>query len=279
MDMVHNVSVGQTYIHNQGDTKIKAKVPQNQTGESISPPSKMDAVVLTQAMAGLGQNLSVGEKVSIKVGGEVVGEVVKEGQSNWDRLSTAVTSVGKAAFIEMNEAIQADPAFVFRETVETVKHSITRGAPEAVTASTMAGLYPGVRAGVLALDVYKAWKTLKDPNSSLPEKIIDVGHVITDIGGLASAAAPLFGIALPGAAALAAIAYTVDIIAFGFHSIGYSKKKAVQLKQRKAAKEAAKEPEKNAQKPKEPAIDNPNNSGEKVNVIKNLKPSIAGAQA
>jgi hypothetical protein len=132
--------------------------------------------------------------------------------------------------MEANEVVQTDPAFAFRETVETVKDTLTQAAPEPVKGLAIKGLYPGVRAGVLALDIYKAYKSLKDPNAGLAEKVINVGHCFTDVGGLAAAVAPIFGLALPGAAVLAAVAYTADIIVFGFHTLGYFGKKVDQIK-------------------------------------------------
>ncbi|MCD4783687.1 MAG: hypothetical protein K8T10_07650 [Candidatus Eremiobacteraeota bacterium] len=218
MDKIHGGRQDSMLVHKQGDLTIKTKVPEKDNQEL---PKPYDTIALTQAMAGLGSNLEVGEKVSLKVGRETVAEVVKEGESNWDRFSTAASNFGKRAVMETKEMIDADPAFAFRESVEMVKDTLTQGAPETVATSAISGLYPGVRAGVLALDIYKAWKTLKDPTSSKTEKFLDVAHCITDVGGLVAAAAPMFGIAFPGMAALAAIAYASDIIVFGFHSLGY----------------------------------------------------------
>lgn len=240
MDKIHGGRQDSMLVHKQGDLTVKIKTPEKNKQET---PKPYDTIALTQAMAGLGSNLTVGEKVSLKVGKETVAEVIKEGESNWDKLSKAAGNFGRRAVIETREAIDTDPAFAFRESVEMVKDTLTQGAPETVAQAAIKGLYPGVRAGVLALDIYKAWKTLKDPNAGKAEKIIDVAHCITDVGGLVAAAAPLFGLAIPGVAALAAIAYTADIVVFGFHSLGYFANKI--RKWRASKDESAKKEEQN----------------------------------
>lgn len=247
MDMIRGGTMDPVTAQRHGDLKITANTVKvaavDQSTEEVKP---MDTVALTQAMAGLGQNLQVGEKVTLRVGKDAVAEVVKEGRSNWDRFADGVGRMGKATMMEAHEMIETDPAFTFREGVETVKNSLTQAAPEPVRNLALQGLYPGVRAGVFALDLYKAWKTLKDPNAGLAQKILDVGHCVTDLGGLVAAAAPLFGLAIPGANVIAAVAYTADIVCFAFHGLGYFGKKV----QRWKANQAAKESEQQQQQPK-----------------------------
>ena len=249
MDKIQGAPVSPMLTQRVGDLKISTKAPKVNAGEDQSTGSDtkpMDTVAITQAMAGLGQNLEVGEKVTLKVGKEAVAEVVKEGESNWDRFANGVGRMGKATMMEAQELIETDPAFAFREGVETVKDTLTQAAPEPVRNLAISGLYPGVRAGVFALDVYKAWRTFKDPNAGLAEKIINTGHCITDLGGLVAAAAPLVGLAIPGANIIAAVAYTADIISFAFHGLGYFGNKVRKWRANKAAKE---EENQGAQKP------------------------------
>lgn len=253
----------------QADLKAAPKQPRAQAEDTGNGP-KMDTVILTQAASGLGQNLQVGQKVTLKVvdvNGTPTVEVKKEGESNWDRFTKAAKDLGGAAILEVEEAVNTDPAFIFRETVETIKDSVVQGAPEAVATNAIKGLYPGVRAGVLAADIYKAWRTLKDPNAGLASKILDVGHCVTDVGGLVAAAAPFIGLAVPGAAALAAIAYTADIIVAGFHALGYTGKKAKQIRAWLKKKQAEKENQKPSaedNKPKEVEKDKETASGKKA---------------
>ncbi|MCE1248440.1 MAG: hypothetical protein LWY06_17510 [Firmicutes bacterium] len=246
MDMI-NTAMTPSMVHRQGDIKTTIKVPTESSQQSAGgETTNVDSLALSQAMAGLGSNLSVGERVTLTIGKDTVAKVEKVGESNWDRMGSAISRLGQATVMEANEAIKSDPAFAFRETVETVKDTLTQAAPEPVKGLAIAGLYPGVRAGVLALDIYKAWSSLKDPNAGMAEKIINVGHCLTDVGGLVAAAAPLVGIAVPGGAVLAAVAYTADIIVFGFHTLGYFGKKVAQIKAKMNEKDEHKPP---AQKP------------------------------
>ncbi len=250
MDMIRGGSMDTAMVQRHGDLKISTKVAKgsadNQSTGEINP---MDTIALTQAMAGLGQGLNVGEKTTLKIGKDVTAEVSKEGQSNWDRFADGMGRIGKATIMEAQEMIETDPAFAFREGVETVKDTLTQAAPESVRGLAIQGLYPGVRAGVFALDIYKAWKTLKDPNAGLAEKILNVGHCVTDLGGLVAAAAPLVGLAIPGANIIAAVAYTADIISFAFHGVGYFGKKVRRWREKKAAEEAQQQQPKPSQIP------------------------------
>ena len=246
MDMIRSGAVDPVMVQRHGDLKISTQpIKANAEDQSAGEVNPMDTIALTQAMAGLGQNLQVGEKVTLKIGKDSVAEVVKEGQSNWDRFADGVGRMGKATMMEAQEMIETDPAFAFREGVETVKDTLTQAAPEPVRNLAIQGLYPGVRAGVFALDIYKAWKTMKDPNAGLAEKIINVGHCVTDLGGLVAATAPLFGLAIPGANVLAAAAYTADIVSFAFHGLGYFGKKVRRWREKQAAKEDAQQPKPN----------------------------------
>lgn len=204
----------------QGDQKLKitAKESGNEQGGEV--PTR-DTVALTQAMAAYAGNLKPGEIVRVRMGNEEVASIVKEGPSNWDRFKKSTRDISAKMLDVSKEAIETDPSFVFRETVEMAKEPLTQAAPETIKELSLKGLYPGVRAGVLFLDIRKAWKTFKNPKSTLADKVVDVGHCITDVGGLAGAAAPLVGLAIPGAPILAAAAIVGDIIAFGYHTLMY----------------------------------------------------------
>jgi len=266
MDNIRGNTIDSGLTVRHKDLKITTRTPEPKKDEPAKP---LDTIALTQAIAGLGQNLEVGEKVTLKAGKEIVAEVTKEGKSNWDRFADGAIRFGKASVMEIQEAIETDPAFAFREGVETVKDTLTQAAPETVRELAIKGLYPGVRAGVFALDIYKAYKTLKDPNAGLAQKIIDVGHCITDFGGLVAAAAPLIGLAIPGANVLAAVAYTADIISFAFHGLGYFGKKVRRWREKKEAKE------KEQNKPEAPK---PEDAGQKppVQDVKKSKESGKG---
>ena len=176
------------------------------------------------------------------VGKDEVATISKEGMSNWDRMGKAARDVGRQAVSLTSDAIQNDPSFMFREAVETVKRPLSNGAPEVIQDLAITkGLYPGIRAGVLYLDIRKAWKTLKAPESTRMDKIVDVGHCLTDLGGLVGVAAPLVGLAIPGANILAAASIVGDIVSFGYHAIRYVMNKNEANKKKIAQEQAAKQ--------------------------------------
>ncbi len=232
--------------HRTGDMKGRFNVPVKEQDEEPkqdkSSTLPLDSVVaLTTAMSAYSGSIKPGETVTISMGKDQVASITKEGLTNWDRMGMAAKEVGSKAVAFTSEAIEQDPSFMFRQAVETVKRPLSNNAPQVIQDLAITkGLYPGIRAGVLYLDIRKAWKTLKDPNSTRMDKIIDVGHVLTDIGGVVGAVAPLVGLAFPGVNVLAAGAIVGDIISFGYHAIRHVQNKHTEIRKKKALEEAAK---------------------------------------
>lgn len=224
----NTISTNQGYISHAAPLSGKAKKTKGKGDpEEVTP---LDTIALSQALSGIGAELKSGEKVQVKYNGEMLIEVSKKGESNWDKFAGTMGGAGKVALDSAQDIIEADPSFVFRKTIGIVKDTIIEKAPDLVKAGTELALYPTVRIGALGLDIYKAWKSLKDPNANLAEKIINVAHCVTDLGGVVASVAPLMGLAIPGLGAMAVIAHAADIAVFGVHSLGFLRDSAKKVR-------------------------------------------------
>jgi hypothetical protein len=258
-----------TFIQKDGDFTTKVKVPASGEtdalpqgeGDVIKPSQEATTMsieqiaALTAAVSNISANLKPGESVKVNRGKEEMISVEKTGPTNWDR---AIEGMGKMASRTASKAvdlgrgaIEADPSFVFRETVEALKRPMAQNAPEVIQEMMLAkGLYPGIRGALLALDIRKAWKTLHNPQAKMMDKILDVAHCLFDVGAIVAAGAPLLGLAIPGANILAVSALVADTIIGSYHAIKGVVDANEAYKKRMAAEAAAngkpKEPETNA---------------------------------
>lgn len=244
MDGISNVPENaKTFVKKEGDNLVAARIkqPAPEGQKQDQKPEPFDVVALTTAMSAYSGNIKPGQTLTITVGKDPVAQISKTGPDNWDRAAEKLRDTGRAVVRYGADAIKEEPSFVFREAIESVKRPLSQMAPDAIQdLALVKGLYPGVRAGVLALDVRKAWKTIKNPESTMVDKIVDVGHCVTDVAGVVGSVAPLVGLAIPGANLLAAGAIIGDILSFAYHGIKYIVNKHTENKAKKAEEEAKK---------------------------------------
>lgn len=109
--------------------------------------------------------------------------------------------------------VYKDRGYAFRQAVELAKNTMLNGVSDEVYKLVSPKISVVTRCIQTVLDTQLALQTWKNPEASVLDKIIDTGHVITDICGIA-------GIFLPGMPLLSAIAYLGDVGAVGYHLIG-----------------------------------------------------------
>jgi hypothetical protein len=207
------------------------RLPAAEKKEEEQPPAHsnlLDLVKTSQPMMGMCGNLKSGEKIIFSVDGDKL-IVAKEGPDGWDKFKTAAADTSRAAFRVARGVVEQDPSFAFRESVEVAKSSVERILPSELGRAVQTGLYPVLRVVLSAIDVHKAMKTKRDVSASIADKIVDYGHILTDVAGLASIAAPLTNLNLPGAAYLAGAAIIGDIVAGGWHALRFAAQGAQKL--------------------------------------------------
>lgn len=210
-----------------------SQVPQAESPEKKKepspPPATPDQVSLSTSLASLGSGLEPGEKVVVKIGGKKAAEITKVGKSRWDSFKDKVTDTTKRFFRTAGELVAEDPAFAFTKTVELTRNSLLTDTPGPVAELVKKGLLPTTRVAALMLDADRAWKTLRDPGAKWVSKVIDVGHVVTDVAGVAASLGHWFpAMVMPGAPLLMAAAIIGDIISFSTHAMVYLQRKAAE---------------------------------------------------
>ena len=215
--------------------------PQNQSAqkEENNPVSQSEMAKI--AMMGAGSNLSVGEKVTISIEGDKV-TISKEGPDGWDKFKNAAGDTTRAVFRFARGMVEQDPSFAFRESLEVAKSSVQRMLPDPLSGVIGKGLYPCMRVVLTAIDVHKAVKTKRELNTSMADKLIDYGHVVTDAAGLLAIGGPMVPALarLTGgwAGFLAGAAVIGDIIAGAWHALQFT---AQGLQKMKMEKDSAQE--------------------------------------
>lgn len=177
-------------------------------------------------LAALGKDLRPGDKIIVRLGPDQVAEISKEGPDRWNSFKAVISDIGISTVRALNEAIQEDPSFTLREAVEIAKRRIQETNLEGLKDMTLNGLVPAVRAVALALDVMQARRTFSHPEAGFVDKVIDGGHVITDIMGVLGSLTGLVPAlsAIPGVQHFVTTAVTADIVAFGYHLLRWFRK-------------------------------------------------------
>lgn len=109
--------------------------------------------------------------------------------------------------------VSKDKGYAFRQSVDFIKDLMLKDAPENVAKIVSPKICVVTRFIQTVLDAQLAYQTWQNPESTIMDKVIDTGHVLTDICGIA-------GIFMPGIPLLTAVAYLGDIGAVGYHLAG-----------------------------------------------------------
>ncbi|MDQ7823415.1 MAG: hypothetical protein RDV48_11515 [Candidatus Eremiobacteraeota bacterium] len=216
--MDNTIPVTRTYTPPQS-----SPAPAKPSGDEAkeSPPG-VDMAKLAQPILGVGNNLKAGEKVTISMDGDKV-IISKEGPDGWDKFKQVSADATRAVFRTGRALVEQDPSFAFRESLEISKNSVERMLPEEIRPVLGAGLYPVVRTVLTAIDVHKAIKTKRDGAATTADKLVDYGHIATDVAGLLAIASPIVArTPLPGASYFAVAAVIGDIIAGAWHALRFA---------------------------------------------------------
>jgi hypothetical protein len=193
--------------------------------------ARLQRVLDSTTVASLvGSKMKAGEKVTIESDGKVVLEVEKKGVTAYDRIKTMASDVFTASSAEVSNVVGQDPAFAFKESALAVQTQVFQGIPQNFQDLAGQAFLPMVRVVALALDSKKAMDTWKSASTSMVDKVIDGGHLLTDIAGVAGAVS----MAIPSIAPHLAVPLTVagllgDVGAYGYHVMKYFKERGQQV--------------------------------------------------
>lgn len=188
--------------------------------------TREEIIRMSGELAAMGRDLKPGDRIVVKVDGQNVAEVTKEGADRWTSFKTMVSDTATSVVRAANSAIQEDPSFTFREAVDVARQRVLKVDLEGLRDVTLKGLVPAARGIALMLDVYRAKKTWENEEAGLIDKLIDGGHVVTDVAGVIGALPEVLPAlrAVPGIQGFLMAAVIGDIVAFGYHFLRWFQK-------------------------------------------------------
>lgn len=205
------------------------KLPQDKVTVGEPGPEPFERFLDSDAIAAVvSGGMKNGETVTIKSEGQVVLEIKKEGLTRLDRFAAFTTDTIKATAAEVSNVVQQDPSFAFKEAALLVKDQVYSGVPSEFTGIAEQAFLPMIRVVAIALDVKKAIDTYKSEKATRTDRLIDGGHLLTDVAGLAGAVS----FAIPGVSGAVRVGLTAaglvgDVAAYGYHVMKYFRERGL----------------------------------------------------
>lgn len=172
-------------------------------------------------------------------------------------------AVGAAsfAFNEIKEAGENDPALAMRLAATAMSGQVLNGVAEPIVDSYQKSIVPIVRGGLLALDIYRANRTFKNPAASLAEKGLDGLRVATDLVGFAGG---ILGLVMPQLKAtgdgMMGFAYAADVVSHAIRGLDHGAHRVKvwnDIRRKKSGAEAPGDRDKGDRTPTAPPIASP----------------------
>jgi len=203
--------------------------PQDRVTVGEPGPEPFEKVLDSETVAAIvSGSMKNGETVTIKSDGQVVLEIKKEGLTKLDKFAAFASDTIKATAAEVSNVVSQDPSFAFKEAALLVKDQVYSGVPAEFTSYAEQAFLPMIRVVAIALDVKKAIDTYKSERASKTDRMIDGGHLLTDVAGLAGA----ISFAIPGVSGAVRVGLTAaglvgDVAAYGYHVMKYFRERGL----------------------------------------------------
>lgn len=236
-------------------TSVSAPVPATPPARNAAPPAAqapppedraseiVDRLVASEAFNNnLVGKLGRGNEVTIEIGDREVIRIKSEGPGLLERFAVGTRAAVGALASEASGLVKADPAFAFKETALGVKSQVYSGLPSEIQKAADIGFLPMLRVVTLAMDFKKFMDTRKNPDATKMDKVVDGGHLVTDVAGIAGAVAMSVPAMGPVAMPLTIVGLTGDVAAFTYHIMDYVKQRGEEYLASKRAKEAQQQP-------------------------------------
>lgn len=196
---------------------------QNPGGQDTFQKSVVDSLITSpdfskRALSKLGSGNSV--TISMVDGGV---KVTNEGPSLAQKMLDGGAQIMATASQEVVRIMDADPAFAFKTTAEAVQGRVVANLDKATQDTIKPFILPVLRGGMLAMDSKRAINTYRNKDASVWEKAVDIGHVATDIVGMAGAIGTTGWVPFlaPYANTMTGIGLVGDLASVTFHAMGY----------------------------------------------------------
>lgn len=171
-------------------------------------------------------NIGRNQELTIQVNDADVIKIRNEGPSLTQRFLDGTNKIFTSATSEAARIVEADPAFAFKNAALGVRQQVESGLPREAASTLNDAFLPMLRVAMLALDSKKAIDTFKNKDSSLLDRGVDAGHVVTDVAGLVGALGKsYFGMNEQLANTLTAVGLAGDVLAYSIHVLAYLKER------------------------------------------------------
>lgn len=222
-------------LRTQGNFK-SSRVASAPTQKATQQPGDGDSNGLSEAELRIvdgfvSQPLKAGSTETLDLGdGKVITRTnVNNNPSLASRLVSGSATVLSATTSEVANIMNTDPSYSFKTIVETAEKSVTTGAFGDLKDAAKPYLPSFVRGGMLAWNTRTAISTYNNKDASRVEKAVDIGHVVTDVVGLAGTlgqAKILPFIPDSWSIAMAGVGMLGDLGALSFRAMGYVSEKS-----------------------------------------------------
>jgi hypothetical protein len=164
-----------------------------------------------------------GSSMTINVNGSDVVTIKNEGPSLAQKVLDGGATIMAQASQEVVRVMNADPAFAFKQTARAAQEGVLNNLDSNVKKTIDPFILPVLRTGMLGMDSKRAIGTYRNKDASVWEKAVDIGHVATDVVGLAGAVggAGWVPFLAPYSNTMTGIGLVGDLAAVTFHAMGY----------------------------------------------------------
>ena len=203
-------------------TTLPKKEDKSDQGTDNSNLTALKEILDSSALTSILQkNLKGGESVSISADGKEVLTISKQSKSATQRIREFTSFAAE----EASQIVRQDPAFAFKTSAMLAKEQVLSGLPDSIAPIADQAFLPTIRVVSLILDSKRLKEVLRSKRANSPDKMVSIGHVITDIVGVAGAGMMMIpGVAQVGSY-LAVAGLMGDIGSFGYNIMRYFENK------------------------------------------------------
>lgn len=197
----------------------------------ITVKELLESEALKNLITNMSGKLKPGDKYVISSGGKEILSAENQGPTIGQKIKESGDAVGKilaktlkAPVVEFANVIKEDKSSAFKLAVAMAKEQQILAPPPTIAPMVDNILHPAVRLAGTVMDSVKVYRTFKNKNSEVSDKILDTVHLATDLIGMSGI---VLGWTTGGtlATVLNAVGYAGDLAALGYHGVRYFEKK------------------------------------------------------
>ncbi len=197
----------------------------------ITVKELLESDALKNLIANVAGKLKPGDKYVISTGGTEILSAENKAPTIAQKIREGGEEIGKllgktikAPAVEFAHVIKEDKSSAFKLAVALAKEQTLFAPPAGIAPMVDNILHPVIRSVGTVIDGVKVYKTYKNRNAEISDKVIDTVHLATDVIGMTGI---VMGWVSGGtlATVLNAVGYAGDLASLGYHGMRYFEKK------------------------------------------------------